>query len=283
LVLKTKLIVNLTRGQAVCVGELADGPLSRTVGLIGRRGLPAGEGLLLSPTPGIHTAFMRFPIDALFLDRDLRVLDVVERLRPWRMVSRHRARAVLELPAGESARRGVRIGDRLGLRERRPVAPETCEPIGQSWGEPEAASPDASGSQSESVIWPESLEQRPTATRLSPIRVLVVSPDRHFRSVTSMLLAHRGCSVSSSSKATRVAEMISRDRADVVVLDTGTSPATAQAVAAVGALAQPVGMVIVDESPGRDCRPPVLAKWGPFEDLFAAIERAGRLRSGASE
>src|SRR5712691_7383982 len=94
-VTKTKLIVNLTRGDAVCVGELADGPLRRMRGLIGRPGLPAGEGLLLSPAPAIHTAFMRFPIDALFLDRDLRVIEIVEQLGPWRVASKYRARAVL--------------------------------------------------------------------------------------------------------------------------------------------------------------------------------------------
>src|ERR1700726_339790 len=91
-------------------------------GLIGREGLPAGEGLLLSPAPSIHTAFMRFSIDALFLDRDLRVLDIVESLPPWRVAVKRRARSVLELPAGECARRGVEVGDRLELRERRPVS-----------------------------------------------------------------------------------------------------------------------------------------------------------------
>src|SRR6476661_2516738 len=114
-VIKTKLIVNVTRGLCVCVSELADSPLPRMRGLIGRRGLPAGEGMLLRPAPSIHTAFMRFPIDALFLDRELRVLDIRESLPPWRVASEHRARAVLELPAGECARRRVQVGDRLEL------------------------------------------------------------------------------------------------------------------------------------------------------------------------
>ena len=118
---KTKLIVNLTRGEALCVGDLADRPLRRMRGLLGRRGLPAGEGLLLSPAPAIHTAFMRFPIDALFLDRDLRVLHIVEQLPPWRMASKSHAHAVLELCAGESARCNVEVGDLLELRERKPV------------------------------------------------------------------------------------------------------------------------------------------------------------------
>ena len=49
--------------------------------------------MLITPAPGIHTAFMRFPIDALFLDRSMRVIDIVERLRPWRMASRRGQRA----------------------------------------------------------------------------------------------------------------------------------------------------------------------------------------------
>src|SRR5205807_9982181 len=104
LALTTKLIVNLTRERCVCVSELADGPLSRMRGLLGRSGLPNGEGMLLSPAPSIHTAFMRFPIDAVFLDRELQVLGIVEQLRPWRVASKRKARAVLELAAGESAR-----------------------------------------------------------------------------------------------------------------------------------------------------------------------------------
>ncbi len=124
---ESKLIVNLTRGGCVCVAELANRPLRRMLGLMGRRGLPAGEGLLLSPAPSIHTAFMRFPIDALFLDRELEVLEIVERLRPWRVAAKRGARAVLELPAGEATRRGVLVGDQLELRERRSQT-EATEP-----------------------------------------------------------------------------------------------------------------------------------------------------------
>jgi uncharacterized protein len=59
---------------------------------------------------------MRFPIDAVFVDRDMRVVGVEPELRPWRWASRRRARAVLELSAGESERRGVQVGERLTLR-----------------------------------------------------------------------------------------------------------------------------------------------------------------------
>ena len=58
---------------------------------------------------------MRFPIDVVFLNRDLQVVKVVECLRPWRMASARRARATLELAAGEASARGIRVGDRLAL------------------------------------------------------------------------------------------------------------------------------------------------------------------------
>jgi uncharacterized membrane protein (UPF0127 family) len=57
--------------------------------------------------------FMRFPIDAVFLDRDLTVLGIAANLRPWRAAARKGARAVLELPAGECERRGLAPGDHL--------------------------------------------------------------------------------------------------------------------------------------------------------------------------
>jgi uncharacterized protein len=105
---------------------LADNPASRLKGLLGRTGLDRDEGLLLRPAPAIHTFFMRFPIDAVFVDRELRVVGVAPRLSPWRWARRPRARAVLELPAGESERRGVRIGERLVLSERR--LPKAAQP-----------------------------------------------------------------------------------------------------------------------------------------------------------
>jgi uncharacterized membrane protein (UPF0127 family) len=58
---------------------------------------------------------MRFPIDVVFLDRNLRVVKVVERLRPWRMASQRRARATLGLAGGEAASRGIDVGDALEM------------------------------------------------------------------------------------------------------------------------------------------------------------------------
>jgi uncharacterized protein len=95
--------------------KLADRPLARLRGLLGRDGLDAGEGLLLRPASSVHTFFMRFPIDVVFLDRALVVLGIHDTIDPWRTVSQRGAKVVLELPAGESARRGIAVGEQLTL------------------------------------------------------------------------------------------------------------------------------------------------------------------------
>jgi uncharacterized membrane protein (UPF0127 family) len=94
---------------------VADRPLTRLRGLLGRRELPADEGLLLRPSPSIHTWFMRFPIDVVFLDKELRVLAVRNDLGPWRVAMQRGARTVLELAAGEARERAIRPGSQLRL------------------------------------------------------------------------------------------------------------------------------------------------------------------------
>jgi uncharacterized protein len=104
-------------GRPVCERcLLAETPLTRLKGLLGRAGLERGEGLLLRPASSIHTFFMKFPIDAAFLDRDLVVLHVAADLKPWRTAAKRGARAVLELPAGEARRLALQPGERLVLR-----------------------------------------------------------------------------------------------------------------------------------------------------------------------
>jgi uncharacterized protein len=87
----------------------------RMVGLMGRKELAADEGLLLKPANSIHTFLMRFPIDAVFLDHDQRVVKIVPAIPPGRVAGAARARAVLELPAGRAAAAGVQIGERLTI------------------------------------------------------------------------------------------------------------------------------------------------------------------------
>src|SRR4029079_2687745 len=108
----------LTRADGTVVCErvaLADSPVTRMRGLLGRDGLEQGEGLLLRPAASIHTFFMRFPIDAVFLDKSLVVVGIEDAIDPWRTAKQRGAKSVLELPAGESSRRGLAVGDRLTL------------------------------------------------------------------------------------------------------------------------------------------------------------------------
>jgi uncharacterized membrane protein (UPF0127 family) len=102
---------------------IADSVRLRLRGLLGRDRLPPEEGLWIRPTASIHMFFMRFAIDAVFLDRDDVVVDIVEALRPWRTATRRRARSVLELAAGEASRRGLSVGDRLVVE---PVSVESA-------------------------------------------------------------------------------------------------------------------------------------------------------------
>ena len=98
-------------GTVVCERCLvAETPLARVRGLLGRSGMSSGEGLLLRPAGSIHTAFMRFAIDAVFLDAAGRVVKIASALRPWRAAGCRGARSVLELPAGEARKRGLRPG-----------------------------------------------------------------------------------------------------------------------------------------------------------------------------
>jgi uncharacterized protein len=108
-------------GSVVCERcVVAERMLPRMKGLLGRRELEPREGLLIRPAPSIHTFFMRFPIDAVFVSRDGEVLQVAPDVKPWRIRSCRKAYAVLELAAGEARRRGVTAGDRLVFAEAAP-------------------------------------------------------------------------------------------------------------------------------------------------------------------
>lgn len=84
--------------QTVIIAETTP---QRMKGLLGRRGLDAETGMLIRPCGSIHMWFMRFSIDAAFLDRDLRVLKLARGLKPWQLAFAPRGtRAVLETAAG---------------------------------------------------------------------------------------------------------------------------------------------------------------------------------------
>ena len=91
-------------GFPVCRCRVASSFASRFRGLMGSAQLPPGTGLLLPGTSSVHTHFMRFPIDVLFVDSELRIVLIVNALRPWRFARAKGADSVLELAAGECNR-----------------------------------------------------------------------------------------------------------------------------------------------------------------------------------
>lgn len=108
------VVLNREDGSVVCERcVVADRMLSRMKGLLGKRSLATGDGLLIRPAPSVHTFFMRFPIDIVFLSRNGEVLKVSADVGPWRVRSCRRAYATLELAGGEAERRGINTGDLL--------------------------------------------------------------------------------------------------------------------------------------------------------------------------
>jgi uncharacterized membrane protein (UPF0127 family) len=104
-------------GDVVCRRcTVADRPFARMRGLLGRRMLDPEEGILLRPASSIHTWFMHFPIDAVFLDADLTVMATRHDLSPWSTARARGARAVLELSSGAT---DLRPGERLTVLDER--------------------------------------------------------------------------------------------------------------------------------------------------------------------
>lgn len=108
---------NQTKQQMVGESiDVADTSATRSRGLLKHDGLGQGEGLWIVPCEAIHTFFMRFAIDVVFMDRKKRVTKVVARLRPSRLALSIRAHSVLELAAGAAETAGIEKGDQLETR-----------------------------------------------------------------------------------------------------------------------------------------------------------------------
>ena len=109
-------LVNERTGLTIAaVLETAFDSSSRNRGLLGRSHLPPGHALILAPSNAVHTFFMQFPLDLLFVARDGRVLKVRFAVRPRRIVGSLRAFAVIELAAGSLHRSDMVSGDRLSI------------------------------------------------------------------------------------------------------------------------------------------------------------------------
>jgi uncharacterized membrane protein (UPF0127 family) len=111
------VLVNATKKTTVsdkC--HFADTVLKRMVGLLNRRRFENGEGLLLDRCYGIHTFGMRFPIDVLFLDKDLHVIRAVKALPPFRTCVVKKSVYVLEVPVGALDASHTEEGDQIQIR-----------------------------------------------------------------------------------------------------------------------------------------------------------------------
>lgn len=222
---------------------VAESTLRRMRGLLGRRGLEPGEGLLLRPAPAIQTWFMRFPIDAVFLDRDLNVVLIRDNMRPFRTAGDRRARSVLELAAGECARQGVEVGERLR------------------------------------IVWPDE-HLSPQRSRDGDdgrrrVEVALATPDARFLRVATFLLERHGFGVQAHRNAGDVLELVGRGGADVALIDgTDSLSAAARIARAIEGLDPGVRVIVLSERNGAEAphNLAVVEKWASFDTIIARIE-----------
>jgi uncharacterized protein len=115
--LKVK-VRNETRKTVVAeAAELADTSAKRRTGLLKHTGLKPGEGLWIVPCESVHTFFMKFPIDLVYLDKKRKVRKVRHAVPAWRLSACLAAHSVLELPAGTVERTGTAVGDELTVEK----------------------------------------------------------------------------------------------------------------------------------------------------------------------
>jgi hypothetical protein len=110
------LVRNQTRQTVLAdAAEIADTSAKRRTGLLKHQRLAPGEGLWIVPCESVHTFFMKFPIDLVYLDKRRRVRKIRSAVPPWRLSLCLGAHSVLELPAGRAAAAGAAVGDQLSI------------------------------------------------------------------------------------------------------------------------------------------------------------------------
>jgi uncharacterized protein len=247
-----ELTVVKQNGEILCQRcALADTPWARFRGLMGRARLDDGEGMLLV-TGEIHTSFMRFPIDVVFLDKSFSVLRITPRLKPWRVAISWSAHAVIELPAGTAEHTGLELGEQLSL-----------------------------------VAHPGTATNRPGQT--VPGRVAIASSDSRFLRVFGFLLERQGFEVETFREAMDVIPR-AHGRFEVVVVDgSGSISGAARVIRGLSAESPNTGVIVVGDAgngaEGDDAQPQslhVLPKWDEFDRLVREIQLASR-KSGEYE
>jgi len=112
------VVRNQTRNTILAdAAEVADTSEKRRTGLLKRERLEPGQGLWIVPCESVHSFFMKFAIDLVYLDRDKKVRKVRHRMVPWRLSACLTAHSILELPAGTVATSGTQAGDQLEIEE----------------------------------------------------------------------------------------------------------------------------------------------------------------------
>jgi uncharacterized membrane protein (UPF0127 family) len=234
-------------GRIVCERVVvADRAHRRLRGLLGRRYLREGEGMVLRPAWSIHTAFMQFPIDVVFLDADQVVVKIEPEVRAWRTVSHRGAREIVELAAGECRRRGLEVGDRVAWASR------SAEDVRID---------------RRTAPW-EDDEEEPRA------RVLVASRDPRFLRLARFLLGGRDFEVHETTPE-RLSQAVLEPSLDIAVLDGGDAVADALRTANAARAARPdVPVVVTADTGGRTpAGVRVFDRWNETEELLLDIER----------
>lgn len=105
---------NAVLGEAV---DVADTSEKRRVGLLKHERLEPGEGLWIKPCESVHTFFMKFAIDLVYVDKNQKVRKVRRAVPPWRLSACLTAHSIIELPAGTIERTGTQAGDELSIEK----------------------------------------------------------------------------------------------------------------------------------------------------------------------
>ncbi len=231
---------------------VADSTMRRLRGLLGKGDLPSGQGILLRPAWSIHTAFMRFPIDVVFLDADQVVVKIVPRLAPFKTASCRGAREVIELRAGECDRRGLSLGDRVAWAARATVDEVPARPGAE-------LAVDRRGS------------------------VVLASKDQRYLKLVRFLLDGKGIDVVASVPPSGAADAAGGESADVVVIDTGDMLTEGLRLANVTRARRPEATVVLVGERAEERSPVgmrVYEKWDETEGVVAAVESALARKAG---
>jgi uncharacterized membrane protein (UPF0127 family) len=237
-------------GRVVCERvKVADTWFRRLRGLLFRRSVTSDEGVVLRPAFSIHTAFMQFPIDVVFLDQDLRVLRIADSVRPFRAASCRGARETVELKAGECARRGLVVGDRV------------------AWASTTSAVTDASAA---------AVDTGPGVAAPERVRVVAASHDARFVKLLRFLLAGQEIDLTTTMPLSGLLESLDAgEELDLIVLDVHDDPVAGLATANAARALRPDAPLFLVGEPDVAARATagvrIYDKWNETDELIQAI------------